>query len=179
MSRKRIALTLPLLGFALAVPLQAQESRPEGRGRGLDLTINGAGLAIGNIPRVNGIRINFRDTYLEEVNGLNLTLWGPRDDVGGTVRGLAVGLAAPTADRLQGISLGGLAVVAEGELTGIGIGGLAVVSNGTSSGLNFGGLATVSQGSSSGVYVAGLASVSEGSSWMIPRANRQQVARRR
>ena len=70
MSGWRMALTFSLLVLPFQNPLVAQESRTEGRGVGLDLTINGTGLAIGNIPRVNGIRINFRDTYLEEVNGL-------------------------------------------------------------------------------------------------------------
>jgi len=157
MSRWRMALTLSLFCCTLATPLHGQTSRARDGGKGLDLTINGAGLALGNIPSVNGIRINFRDQYLEEVNGLNLTLWAPRDNVGGTVRGFAVGLAAPVADRLQGISLGGLAVVADREISGIAIGGLAVVSSGFSRGLKLGGLATVSEGSSSGINIGGLA----------------------
>ena len=141
------------------------ETRPL-LGRGLDLTINGNGLAIGHFPRVNGIRINFRDRYLEEVNGLNLTFWSPprNHQVGGSVRGLALGLTVPTADRLQGISLGGLAVVAHEELSGIGIGGLAVVSEGMVQGIAIGGLATVSIGRSTGINLGGLATVSEGPS---------------
>ena len=143
---RRTALASSLFGLLLFAPLQGQETRAPRDGSGLDLTINGTGLAMGHVPRVNGIRINFRDHYLEEVNGLNLTLWSPRDEVGGTVRGLAMGVAAPAADRLQGISLGGAAVVAEKELTGIGLGGLAVVSMGASQGIMAGGLATVSEG---------------------------------
>jgi len=150
MSGWRTTLILTLCGCVLTAPLPAQETRADRRGTGLDLTINGNGLAIGNIPRVNGIRINFRDTYLEEVNGLNLTLWGSRGEVGGTVRGLAVGVAAPVADRLQGLSIGGLAVVGQSEISGISIGGLAVVSSGRTRGVNLGGLASVSQGSSAG-----------------------------
>ena len=48
---------------------------------------------------MNGVRINWIDNYLEEVNGINLTLWKPKDDedVGGTVRGLAIGLLSPVA----------------------------------------------------------------------------------
>ncbi len=99
-------LAITFLGSLLLSPLGAQESSGAHPEWGLDLTIGGTGLAIGNIPRVNGIRINFRDYHLEEVNGLNLTLWPPQGDrrVGGIVRGLAVGLTAPTADRIQGIS---------------------------------------------------------------------------
>ena len=144
-----------VLSFALLSPLQAQDNSGRRNGGGLDLTVGGTGLAIGNIPRVNGIRLNFRDRYLEEVNGLNLTLWTPQKDhhVGGTVRGLAVGLISPVADRLQGLSVGGLAVVGSEEISGIALGGLAVVGEGTIQGIAIGGLATVADGSSYGINI--------------------------
>lgn len=166
MSGVRTVLTLTLLGGILVPSVGAQETRTEPPDWALNLTVDGSGLAVGHIPRVNGIRINFRDHYLEEINGLNLTLWAParNREVGGTVRGLALGLAAPTADHLQGLSVGGLAVVASEELSGIGIGGLAVVSEGVARGITVGGLASVSNGSSTGINVGGLATVTEGHS---------------
>ena len=93
------------LTCALLSPLQAQDASTTREGWGLDLTVGGTGLAIGNVPKVNGLRFNFRDRYLDEVNGLNFTLWTPSKDhhVGGTVRGFAVGLISPVADRLQGL----------------------------------------------------------------------------
>ena len=63
------------------------------------------GISFGNNPRGSGVRINFRDRHLETVNGLNLTLWQPHDDVAGSVNGLALGLAGPAADNLRGLSV--------------------------------------------------------------------------
>ena len=91
MSPARVALAFALRFSVPGSPAFAQTAGGSSRDWGLDLTVGGAGLAIGHVPRVNGIRINFRDRHLEEVNGLNLTLWAPhRDaDLTGTVRGLA------------------------------------------------------------------------------------------
>ena len=165
MSPWRMVLAITYLSCALFSPLSAQQSSVEHPDWGVNLTIGGTGLAIGNIPRVNGIRINFRDYHLDEVNGLNLTLWPPQKNhrAGGIVRGLAFGLTAPTADRIQGISLGGLAVVAGGgSLTGINVGGLAVVAaEGVARGINLGGLAVVGVEGVEGLSIGGLAVASE------------------
>ncbi len=162
----RTVLAITLLSFILHSTSDAQEASAGRPGWGLDLTIGGTGLAIGNIPKVNGFRINFRDHHLDEVNGLNLTLWPPKQNhrVGGIVRGMAVGLAAPTADRIQGLSLGGLAVVAQEEISGISLAGLAVVGEGVVQGIAIGGLATVTTGTFTGISIGGLATVSEGHS---------------
>jgi hypothetical protein len=68
MSGARPAFLLAFLAFLIPPPAAAQETSRQPTGPGLDLTIGGTGLAIGHIPRVNGIRLNFRDRYLEEVN---------------------------------------------------------------------------------------------------------------
>ena len=50
--------------FTLAAfPVLAQDSRS------LDLTVDGVGLSIGDSRRVTGVRLNFRDRDLQEVNG--------------------------------------------------------------------------------------------------------------
>src|SRR3954468_4829750 len=70
------AIALPLvLPFALGAQV-------------VDLTVHDNGIAIGDKPRVNGVRINFRDRYLEHVNGVNLTLWSPYEPARGRVSGL-------------------------------------------------------------------------------------------
>ncbi len=161
---------LPLAGvLALALPLTALAQSDEGSqrsGPGLSLTVNSWGLALGNVPRVNGVRINWRDRYLEEVNGLNITLWHPidlpKDAPGGTVNGISLGLFAPAANRLNGINIGGVAVLARDRLWGVNLGGLAAVSEGTITGLNFGTLAVVGGQSVTGISLGGLAVVSEG-----------------
>lgn len=67
--------------------LFAQDSR-----RSLDLTVNHTGLSIGDSRRVNGLRINIRDTRLERVNGINATVLVPAKRSHGDVYGVAVGL---------------------------------------------------------------------------------------
>jgi hypothetical protein len=161
---------LPLAGvLALALPLTAlaqSEEAPRTSGPGLSLTVNGWGLALGNVPRVNGVRINWRDHYLEEVNGLNITLWHPidlpKDAPGGTVNGVSLGLFAPAADRLNGINIGGVAVLARDRLWGVNLGGVGAVSEGTLTGLNFGTLAVVGEHSVTGISLGGLAVVGQG-----------------
>jgi len=56
--------------------------------QGLDLTVNHVGLAIGEIPRVTGLRLNIRDAHLERVDGINVTTWGPYTDNHGIVHGV-------------------------------------------------------------------------------------------
>jgi hypothetical protein len=161
---------LPLAGvIALALPLNVlaqSDEGPQRAGPGLSLSVKGWGLALGNVPRINGVRINWRDRYLEEVNGLNITLWHPidlpKDAPGGTVNGVSLGLFAPAADRLNGINIGGVAVLARDRLWGVNLGGLAAVSEGTLTGLNFGTLAVVGERSVTGVSLGGLAVVSTG-----------------
>lgn len=126
----------------------------------LDLGSHNSGISFGNSPMWNGLRFNFSDCGIKEINGINITLWKPERSPGSLVRGISLGLS-PFVETIQGFSFGLAAVVAEKELTGINIGGLAVVSGGNISGISLGGLATVSQGISKGINIGGLAVVSE------------------
>jgi hypothetical protein len=66
----RLRATLAALCTFSAVPkITAAQS--------LDLTVNDVGLSLGDSRRVTGIRINFRDRRMEEVNGVNITVWSP------------------------------------------------------------------------------------------------------
>jgi hypothetical protein len=127
----------------------------------LDLGSHNSGISFGNSPVWNGLRFNFSNCGIKEINGINITLWKPERSPGSLVRGIAFGLA-PFAETIQGFSFGLAAVVTEQELTGVNIGGLAIVSGGDLGGINFGGLATVSRGTSKGINFGGLAVVSEG-----------------
>src|SRR5881296_4403021 len=71
----------------------------------IGLTIHDNGLSFGNAPRVNGIRLNVQDAELERVNGVNVTLWKPREPLTGTVNGLQAGLV-PGSQIVNGIALG-------------------------------------------------------------------------
>lgn len=91
-----------LFAFALVVPaviaahpLRAQESR-----RSLDLTVGGVGISIGDSRRLNGLRINYRDSRLDRVNGINATIWRPYDGGHGDITGLALGLPVTGGDDI-------------------------------------------------------------------------------
>lgn len=122
----------------------------------LDLTINNTGLAIGDAPRVNGIRLNFRDRHLDEVNGLNVTIWSPYRPVRGKVNGIAVGLPVTGAASIDGIGVGALGVQAHERFRGIVVGGLGAGAGGSVSGLMVGGLGVGSGGSVNGIAIGGL-----------------------
>jgi hypothetical protein len=83
----RLRHVLPALAVAAAPAiLPAQPSY-------LGLTVDDVGIAIGDAPRVTGLRINFRDRYLERANGVNITVWTPYEATG-TVKGVAIGVPA-------------------------------------------------------------------------------------
>jgi hypothetical protein len=91
----RRAATLSLLA---AFPAFAQ---------GLDLTVNHVGVGIGDVPRVIGLRLNYRDRAMQRVDGVNATIWTPYGEGGtGEVRGLALGVPATGAARVYGIATG-------------------------------------------------------------------------
>src|SRR5688500_18487062 len=107
--------------IAVTFPLSAFAQEPA---RSLDLTLGGNGISIGHSRRVNGLRINFRDTRLEQVNGVNITLWTPMRSSGGTVNGAAIGLPMTGADEINGLAVGIFGFGAEERFRGIGIGGV-------------------------------------------------------
>lgn len=106
---------------ALAVaPVHAQGTRS------VDLTVNDVGLSIGDSRRVSGLRLNFRDRNLQEVTGINATVWMPYQNGRGIVRGLALGLPATGARRIEGIAAGIVGIGAEESLRGLGVGGIGL-----------------------------------------------------
>src|SRR5207245_848372 len=157
---------------------EAQDTAPPRYGHfHIGLTIHDYGVSLGNAPRVNGVRLNVQDAELDRVNGINVTLWKPREPLSGTINGLqlgllpgsgqvngiALGLGGVVAERqLRWISVGGLGAVANGDLRGVRAGGLATVANGSITGLGFGGLAVVTNGRITGAGIAGLAVVANG-----------------
>ena len=76
--------------------------------QGLKLALGDFGIGIGPVPRLDGVRLNFRDDYrLERVRGLNATIWTPYEDVRGDVQGIALGLPLTGAHDVAGIAVGG------------------------------------------------------------------------
>jgi hypothetical protein len=122
----------------------------------IDLTVHDVGLAIGDKPRVTGLRVNYRDRNLREVNGVNITLWSPYEPPTGTVTGLAIGLPATGARTIRGIGAGVLGLGVEHSITGLGVGGVGVGGGGELRGIMIGGVGVGSGGGVTGVSIGGI-----------------------
>ena len=138
-----------LLAFVLLLPavLSAQS---------LDLTIRHTGLSIGDSKFVRGVRLNFRDDRLEEVQGINVTIWSPYEPAHGVVNGAAIGLPLTGAREINGLGLGIAGVGTDGNFTGIGIGGLGIGGGGNLRGIMIGGLGAGGGGNLTGISIGGL-----------------------
>jgi hypothetical protein len=159
--RPRFAASLAVLAVSISLhaPLSAQDDDPADDGP----VRCGWGVSLGNSRCHAGLRINTVDEGVRRVDGVNLTLWRPRKSPDFQMNGLAVGLVGPMAGEINGIALGGLAVIAESDLRGASAGGLAVIAEGRMQGIHAGGLAVIAEGGIDGIAVGGLASINEGS----------------
>lgn len=152
----------PLTGLIPTAQAQdSYETTGSDGGSSLDLGISGVGVSFGSAPRWTGLRFNWRDRYLDRIDGVNVTLWKPGDHVGGSVNGVALGLG-PRAGYLRGVSIGLLGVLPERAAYGVTIGGLGIVADGSVTGLNAGLLGIVTEGRADGLSVTGLGLVTEG-----------------
>ncbi|MEX2153169.1 MAG: hypothetical protein WD825_07500 [Gemmatimonadaceae bacterium] len=140
-----------LLIAALALPTVPQP----GSGQSLDLTINNTGLSIGDSRFVRGIRLNFRDSDLQRVEGINATIWSPYPGSRGVVQGLALGLPVTGARRIEGAGMGLFGVGTESEFTGLGIGGFGVGAGGDARGILVGGFGVGTGGDLTGLTIGG------------------------
>ena len=101
----------------IAAPVHAQS---------LDLTVNDVGISIGDSRRVTGLRMNFRDRRMEEVIGINATMWMPYEENQGIVRGLALGLPGTGARSIRGVAAALVGVGVHDDFRGIGVGGIGL-----------------------------------------------------
>src|SRR6185503_16764289 len=127
----------------------------------IDLTANNTGVAIGDKPVVNGVRINFRDRHLERVNGVDITVWTPYEPATGAVNGVAIGLPATGAADITGIGagivgVGGVGLGAGGDMVGIMLGGIGVGGGGSVTGISIGGIGVGAGGSLKGIQIGGI-----------------------
>jgi len=104
------------------------------------LTPNHVGVSIGDSRRVTGLRINFRDRRMEEVNGVNITVWQPYRENRGIVNGLALGVPMTGAQRITGIGAGIFGVAANESIHGLGIGGIGIGAGQDIEGIGIGGI---------------------------------------
>lgn len=161
------ALTLLPLHF-LPSPAGAQDADDD---PGWILGVNDVGIGIGDVPRLTGIRLNYRDRALERVTGINATVWAPYEEMDGRVEGLALGVPVTGARTLKGVGIGAgvgvesdfrglgvapLGIGAGGDLEGIHVGGIGMGSGGDLRGLGVGGVGMGFGGNVTGLAAAGL-----------------------
>jgi hypothetical protein len=127
----------------------------------IDLTIHDVGIAIGDKPRMTGLRFNYRDRHLVEVTGVNATVWSPYQPAAGIVRGLALGVPVTGARRIEGLAIGLAGVGAEESITGIGLAPIGLGAGGELRGVMVAGIGVGSGGGLTGVGV-GLVGVGGG-----------------
>jgi hypothetical protein len=96
------------------------------KAQSLDIALAGHGLSVGNSKRITGVRLNAVDRHVEEINGLNLTLWNPGQSPDAVFNGIALGLIGTKAQRINGIALSGIGVNASDHLRGFAAGTLGV-----------------------------------------------------
>jgi len=91
------------------------------KAQSLDFPSKEWGISFGNSKNFTGLRFNFRDSQVREINGVNITFWQPEEDnKQSVVHGLSLGLI-PGAGTLQGLQIGAVGVAAEREIKGNGI----------------------------------------------------------
>ena len=113
---------------------------PAASAQSLDIGLAGHGLSVGDSRRFTGIRINAVDRGVEQVRGLNLSLWNPGENPDARYGGIALGLIGTKAMRIDGIALSGIGVNAAEELRGVGAGILGVGASKRIRGVAIGGL---------------------------------------
>jgi hypothetical protein len=134
-------------------------------GQGVGIPSKNGGIGFGNLPKFTGVRFNVTDHDLERVDGINVTVWRPKDESSqaGVVSGLSIGLPlAMGAEDMRGIALGLAGVGAKRNLSGINVGGLGVGSGGNVTGINVAGFGVGSGGDMTGINVGGLGAGSGG-----------------
>lgn len=136
-------------------------------------------IAIGDVPRVNGLRLNYRDRDLELVNGINVTIWTPHDDsFEGSVRGLALGVPMTGGGDITGLSVAlfgvgvsrdlrgatfaGIGGGAGDDVTGISVAGIGFGAGGDVGGITVGGIGVGAGGSSRGITIGGVGAAAGG-----------------
>ena len=123
----------------------SQESRPAR-----------APISIGNYPAVNGLRLNFRDSDLERVHGVNITIWEPYEPASGTVTGAAIGLPLTGAGEIHGLATGIFGVSASRKLSGLTLAPIGAGAGGDVSGIAIGGVGLGAGGNLGGLIVGGV-----------------------
>ncbi|MFC2124831.1 hypothetical protein ACFLU5_08475 [Bacteroidota bacterium] len=133
------------------------------------------GIGFGNSPKFTGIRFNFADKNIEKLDGINVTIWSPKDfdSETGSINGISLGLpmavgtgsrnginlgvfGVGAAEKLVGINIGLLGIGAGEDVVGLNIGGLGGGAGENLTGINLGGLGIGAGNKLSGINIGGL-----------------------
>ncbi len=116
---RRITLTF----FIIALPFLSVFSQ------GFNIPAKHWGISFGNSTRFDGLRFNIIDKDIDRINGINISVWGAKDDSRhtGTANGISLGIpvAMGTSNR-HGINIGIFGAGARNNIKGINLGGLGV-----------------------------------------------------
>jgi len=123
--------------------------------QGVKIAVGDVGIGIGDVPRIDGLRLNFRDDALERVRGINATIWSPREGIRGTVKGLALGVPVTGGARVAGLGVG-VGVGAEDRFTGIGLAPIGIGAGGDVRGIAVGGVGIGAGEDVTGVMIGGV-----------------------
>jgi len=144
----RLRTVLAVAALLLPTPALAQDS-------GVKLAIGDFGLGIGDVRRLDGLRLNFRDDRLELVRGINATIWTQYEGSRGRVEGLALGVPITGAYEIRGIGIGA-GVGAERDFVGLGMGGIGIGAGGDVRGIALGGIGVGAGGDLEGIMIGGV-----------------------
>lgn len=158
--------------LTVAINLSAQDTLYSGKA--LNIPFRKYGFSFGNSHNFNGIRINYRDSNVRHINGLNFTLMHPRDGgknevVNGFNLGffplakvsqpITIALFGAGATHLNGFAFSGFIMGSDGNINGISISGLYTMVDGTDSRINgiaLSAFGIMAQRAINGIAIAGL-----------------------
>jgi len=112
-------------------------------GQGLNIPARHWGISFGNSVKFTGLRINAIEKDIERINGIDISVWGVKDEERqtGAVNGLSIGLPLVAGTEYRnGISVGITGVFAKKDMNGINLGLIGAGSGHNVNGINIGGL---------------------------------------
>jgi hypothetical protein len=128
-------------------------------GQGFNIPFKSWGISLGNSTRFNGLRFNLVDKDIDQINGINVNVWGARDESRhtGTVNGISIGIPAAigTMNR-NGINIGILGAGARHNMNGINLGILGPGAGNNLKGINLGALGIGAGNDLHGINIGGL-----------------------
>ena len=140
---------------ALALAVLLAPSSSLAQEPGVKVAAGDFGIGIGDVPRLDGLRLNFRDRYLERVRGLNATLWMPYEDADESVEGLLLGIPLTGAADMKGLAIG-FGVGIERDFSGIALAPIGMGAGGRMRGLIVGGVGVGGGSDLDGIMIGGV-----------------------